>query len=110
ASHGVIVSKHDRQYAMKLDQNNNLEFFEYGAGIGWNAVNTFADQGIWRHAVGIQRGAQAELYLDGILVDNEISTFAAADPRQENIQVLIGAEPTSALDVRRHFIGMIDEL
>jgi Concanavalin A-like lectin/glucanases superfamily/Domain of unknown function (DUF2341) len=108
AAHGVIVSKHDRQYAMKLDQNNNLEFFEFNGG--WNAVNAFADQGTWRHAVGIQRGAEAELYLDGMRVDFGIINTASGNTRVENIQVVIGAEPTSATAFRRYFIGLIDEL
>jgi hypothetical protein len=110
AAHGVIVSKHDRQYAMKLDANNNLEFFEFGSGIGWNAVNAFADQGTWRHAVGIQRGFDAELYLDGVRVDFGIVSTASTNNRQEAIQVVIGAEPTSATAFRRYFIGVLDEL
>jgi len=108
AAHGVIVSKHDLQYAMKLDQNNNLEFFEYNGS--WNAVNAFADQGTWRHAVGIQRGAEAELYLDGVRVDAGLISTAGSGTRREDIQVVLGAEPTSATAVRRYFIGILDEI
>jgi biopolymer transport protein ExbB len=109
-THGVIVSKHDRQYALKLDANNNLEFFEFGDGIGWNAVNAFADAGTWRHAVGIQRGAEAELYLDGVRVDVGMVSTASTNARLENIQVVIGAEPTSATAFRRYFNGILDEV
>jgi hypothetical protein len=109
-THGVIVSKHDRQYALKLDANNNLEFFEFGDGMGWNAVNAFADAGTWRHAVGIQRGAEPELYLDGVRVDVGMVSTASTAARLENIQVVIGAEPTSATAFRRYFNGILDEV
>jgi hypothetical protein len=108
ASHGVIVSKHDLDYAFKLDQNNNLEFFEYNGS--WNAVNSFVGQNEWVHAVGVQNGANAALYVNGALVNESIIATAGSGTRNEAVDLTIGAEPTSNTAVRRFFIGLIDEL
>lgn len=110
ASHGVIVSKHDLDYALKLDQNNNLEFFQFVDAGGWNAVNSFAGQNEWLHAVAVQKGDSSLLYINGALVDNEATLTAGGGARREDIDVVVGAEPTSNTAVRRFFIGIIDEL
>jgi biopolymer transport protein ExbB len=107
ATHGVIVSKHDMQYALKFDQNNNLEFFEFNGG--WNAVNSAADQGVWLYVTGVQNGTDAALYINGARVDGGVVNTANGGARVENIDALIGAEPTNTT-VRRFFIGSIDEL
>jgi hypothetical protein len=110
AAHGVIVSKHDLDYALKLDQNNTLEFFQFVNTSGWNAVNSPAGQNEWLHAVAVQKGDSSLLYINGALVDNEPTLTPGGGTRREDVDVVVGAEPTSNTAVRRFFIGVIDEL
>jgi|GEM_PF-3013568 len=107
-AHGVIVSKHDLDYALKLDQNNQLEFFEFNGS--WNAVNSPTNPNEWIHAVGVQNGANAALYVNGVLVNDAIIATSGGGSRNEAVDLTIGAEPTSNTAVRRFFIGLIDEL
>jgi hypothetical protein len=110
ATHGVIISKHDLDYALKLDANNNLEFFQFVDGGGWNAVNFFSGQNEWVHAVGVQKGDSSLLYINGALVDNEATLTGSTNVRREDVDVVLGAEPTSNTAVRRFFIGILDEV
>ena len=107
-SHGVIMSKADNQYALKLNNGGfEWEFFEYD-GIGWNAVTGFAEQGVWQHLVGVQNGFDAALYVNGVRVDFGIISTSGGDGRVTDTDLQIGRQ--SSPSTGRYFDGILDEL
>ncbi len=108
-AHGVVVSKHDRQYALKLNNGNSWEFFEFEDASGWNAVSyPPADaQGTWEYLTGVWDGFNAYLYINGIQVGNSPNLTSSTNARVTNTNVTIGRQNESA---NRYFMGLMDEV
>jgi hypothetical protein len=107
-THATLVSKHDLSYALKLDANAAWEFFEFNGG--WNAVSGPATPGTWQHIVGVQNGFDAAMYINGVRVDFGITNTSSGSARNEGVDLMLGAEPTSNTAQRRPLDGMADEI
>jgi hypothetical protein len=109
-THATLLSKHDLAYALKLNSGSTWEFFEY-TGSNWNAVSGPAGEtGVWYHLIGVQNGADAAFYANGQRVDFGIAPVAGTSARNEAVDVVIGAEPTSNTAQRRPWGGLADEI
>jgi beta-galactosidase len=68
-AHQQIVGKGDRQFALKINADGDLEFFIYGSdGGGWRSVTAARDASFSdreRHVAGVFDGASLRLYVDG---------------------------------------------
>ncbi len=106
STHGPIVTKGDRQYALKIaDGGAGLEFFIFDDGwitctaslpAGWN--------GNWHHVAGTYDGSDLRVYIDGVL---ENTTSHSGQIQTNGYPVNIGrnSEVTS-----RRFNGAIDKV
>ena len=114
---GTIVSKHDNDYALKLNaEATSWEFFEFGTDLtvpGWNYVNapTEGDLGLWKHLVGVHSSTETALYVNGVRMDNGTGTATSTAARVVSRDVVIGAQPAgSNTAVQRPFDGTLDEV
>jgi hypothetical protein len=103
ASHD-IVCKADKQYALHISSGNNWEFVEFNATDGWESVG-FAPNLGWTHLVGVRNGANEYLYVNGVMVDNTISTNSSGT-RVTNTDLCIGRQGDVSA---RFWDGKIDE-
>ena len=111
ATHATVVSKHDLAYALKTDKNSTWEFFEFGTGSGWNAVNgNGAEAGTWQLLMGVQNGGDMAFYQNGQRVDAGVISTANGGTHSTDQDLLIGAEPQTATTRRRPLDGIVDEV
>jgi beta-galactosidase len=64
----TVVAKGDRQYALKMANQNTLEFFVYGGGT-WRSVRAPVPTnwyGNWHRVSGSYDGATVRLFIDGV--------------------------------------------
>jgi hypothetical protein len=116
-SAGTILSKHDNDYALKLNAgSDSWEFFEFGTDAttpGWNYVNapTDGETGVWKHLVGIHSTVETILYVNGQPLSGGVGTATSTAARVLTRDVVIGAQPAgSNTAVQRPFDGTVDEV
>jgi hypothetical protein len=107
-AHATLISKHDNAYALKLDNGSNWEIFDYDAS--WNSVGGPPTAGVWQNIMGVYSTIDPAFYIDGSRVDFGIVTTGGTAARSTGIDMLLGAEPTSATARRRPYNGMADEI
>lgn len=113
ASHQVILSKGDTQYALKTDgSGGNLEFYIYdstvqGQWTQWIAVNyTLPTDWVnnWHHVAGIYDGNTLKIYIDGNIVNTKDVSSNSINPGN-NYVLGIGRD----VEKGRGFNGLIDK-
>jgi hypothetical protein len=96
------------QYALQINKNNFVEFFEFQANTGWNSTFTSATAKTWFYVTGIRNNNQQLLYVNGDMVDSTIKNSASTYSRNTSINACIGAQ-LSGNDLR-FFRGALDEV
>jgi hypothetical protein len=99
-----IICKADKQYALHISTGTNWEFVEFNNTLGWQSVGYAPNTG-WTHLVGVRNGANEYLYVNGVMVDNTIST-SASTTRLTSTDVCIGRQGDVS---QRFWDGKIDE-
>jgi beta-galactosidase len=68
------ITKGDEQYALKMKDEETLEFFVYDPEEEWVSVDTTVSDdwtGNWHHVAGVHTGSELRLYIDGELKGTE---------------------------------------
>ena len=113
----LIVGKGPSQYYMKLfsgGPQKQWEFSEFVDNIGYQILNYIpAVARSWKYLVGIRDGSNQYLYLDGVLVNSNISTLVATGSRDTSNNVTIGRYLQNVTESNQGFAffkGTIDEV
>jgi hypothetical protein len=120
----VIAGKGNEQYFLKFKiANPNIpnspmvwEFVDYYDKTGYNITNSLPSipqTRTWSYIVGVRKGTQQFLYLNGALADSTPTLSSLAAPRNTGEDVTIGkyvSAPADTTGGKCPFLGKIDEV
>lgn len=102
----AIVGKSEMNYRLTYGMNGHWRFVEHHASGPWDSVTTPGALNKWAHVVGVRNGTGMQLYVNGTLMDDTVTTGAYALGRQ-SVNVMIGRDGT---DYGEAFNGTIDDV
>jgi hypothetical protein len=104
-THYDIISKHDRQYALKIHSSVNFEFFEFSGG--WNGIRSPVETGVWKHVTGIANAGVYQLWVDGVAATETVFSENTGASGVGLTNLSIGKRGDNST---RFFNGTIDEV
>jgi UDP-2,3-diacylglucosamine pyrophosphatase LpxH len=78
-----------------------------GAYVAATGPKASLPEGVWRHVAGVFDGAEARLYVDGVLVASQKGSGA---PKENRLPFMIGADVDAKGEATSFFEGLVDEI
>lgn len=103
----IIASKGDFQYNLQVMFIDNWEFAEYQDLTGWEYTSSPAIKRTWAYVVGIRKGNQQYLYVNGRCTDSSITLHPDTLPRITSFNFMLGKKVDEPI---YFFDGKIDEV
>jgi hypothetical protein len=105
AKYHSVISKGNNQFGLQLNSGNEWEFVEANSR-GWQSTAHPAGKAKWVHIVGVRNGISQSLYVNGLLVDNSITSITGAN-RNTTFEVNLGR---NSQNNGSFFSGQLDEV
>jgi hypothetical protein len=102
-----IISKSNHQYGLQISKENTWRFFDYHHKSGWQCSDAPATEKQWQFVVSVHDRTNQRIYVDGILVSEEITIRQGDDDRITTDNICIGKRTGFTA---QWFNGIVDEM